>query len=219
MLTYNLVFKFPAADLSIGQVGGYIAHPYWPSMDKVVNIQKQSGMNRAKSDANRRSALEQYLKSIKMAPTEYDILVQDSKRPFYTSADGEIIIPPNQFISCIVATCDTARAAMRPCPPDQVRSRFVVTPLKTSKSKSDGVWERFAVVSAGTGQKLSNQRGFRSNEYITDFRAFGSIKFDPSFIKPDVMEQALRYAGEMVGVGASRKMGWGRFELVEFKQV
>ena len=53
---------------------GYIAHPYWPAMAKLVDIQKNSGMNRAKSTANRRKALEEYLRGVGMTLMDYDKL-------------------------------------------------------------------------------------------------------------------------------------------------
>lgn len=40
---------------------GYIAEPYWPQRAKLIDIQKESGMNRARSAANRRKSLEEYL--------------------------------------------------------------------------------------------------------------------------------------------------------------
>ena len=107
-------------------------------------------------------------------------------------------------------------AASRPCEPSQVRSRFIVTPWQTDKQAKDGIWERFATVSAGTGQKLSNQRGLRRSEYIEKFEAKGSITFDQDYVNPATLEQAIAWGGKFVGIGASRKMGWGRFELKQF---
>lgn len=209
MLTFDITIYFPR---------GYIAHPYWPEMAKLIDIQKQSGMNRAKSSANRRKALEEYLRQNSMTLGDYERLEKLSSRPFYTDGNGLIIIPELHVISFLTATCDEARAASRPCQPEQVRSRFIVTDWTTGKSEPDGVWERFATVSGGTGQKLSNQRGLRSNPYIGPFEASGSITFDQEFVEPKVLKQALEFGGMFVGIGASRKMGWGRFELRRFEE-
>lgn len=194
---------------------GYIAHPYWPEMAKLIDIQKSSGVNRAKSDKNRREALEQYLKSKSMTLADYEKLMKQAAEPFYRKNGGvsEIVIPVNQVLSFLVAANDEARSRTRCCEPDQVRSRFTVTPWTTGKSKSDGTWERFVTVTAGTGAKLSNQRGFRSNEYISDFTAEGTISFNPDFVSPDALKALIIWGGENVGLGACRKMGWGRFEL------
>ena len=39
------------------EIDSYIGQPYWPEMDRLVTIVKESGMNRARSSANRRAAL------------------------------------------------------------------------------------------------------------------------------------------------------------------
>ena len=95
-----------------------------------------------------------------------------------------------------------------------MRSVFTL-PLRiyTGKSKPDGAWERFAVVSAGTGAKLSNQRGFRSNDYIRQFSGRLTIEFDASLADQSRVRDFITYAGREVGIGASRKMGWGRFTV------
>lgn len=94
-----------------------------------------------------------------------------------------------------------------------------VSDFATAKTQADGTWERFAVVSAGTGQKLSNQRALRSNPYIEDFGAEGSITLAPEYVRPETLRAALAWAGQAVGLGASRKMGWGRFTVEEFERV
>jgi hypothetical protein len=83
----------------------------------------------------------------------------------------------------------------------------------TTKYAPDGNWERFAVVTIGTGAKASNQRGYRSNAYICDFRATGSLDVEPEMVEPDALLRLLEFAGRVVGIGASRKMGWGRFTV------
>ena len=58
-----------------------------------------------------------------------------------------------------------------------------------------------------------NQRGFRSNAYIRNFAAAGEILHDPELVRPEAIIALLTYAGREVGIGASRKMGWGRFAV------
>jgi hypothetical protein len=213
MLTYRLAVHFPR---------GYIAHPYWPEMYQLIQIEKQSGMNRARSLENRRKCLDEWLRQNGMSFADYEELSRRAARPFYRlncSETSEIVIPQAQVEAMLVATCDTVRAASRPCPKDQVRSRILCSEWRTGKTEQDGVYERFAVVTAGTGKKLSNQRGFRSNPYIADFSAGGTLEIDDSYVKPSVLENALRWAGQNVGIGASRKMGWGRFNLLAFESV
>jgi hypothetical protein len=208
MITYNVALSF----------GNYIAEPYWPEMAQLIDIQKESGMNRARSSANRRKALEEHLKGISMTLAEYDALEILAHRPFYTDDAGQIIIPAARFLDFLTHTCHKLRSNGRPCDPDQVRSRFQVSDFSTGKTEKDGDFKRFAVVNSGPGGKLSNQRGFRSSQYIADFTARGTITFDPQFVRPPVLETALRWAGDNIGMGSSRKMGYGRFKVAEFAE-
>jgi len=57
----------------------------------------------------------------------------------------------------------------------------------------------------GTG-KLSNQRALRADPYIEDAEATGIIGLDETAIRPEVLWNALTWAGVHVGIGASRKM-------------
>lgn len=211
MLTFDLSVQFTTP--------GYIAHPYWPEMDRLINIQKQSGINRARSSANRRKALEEYIKTAGMTLAEYDALVVAANRPFHTNASGAVIIPADKVLSFIVAATDEARAASKPCPPEQVRSRIRATDWTTEKTAPDGVWERYAVVSSGTGAKLSNQRGLRRSAFVKEFTASGSVRIDPEFVRPEVLKRLIEWGGETVGIGAARKMGWGRFTLATWVAV
>lgn len=195
---------------------GYIADPYWPARAKLIDIQKASGLNRAKSDAARRKSLDEYLQRIGMSLADYQKLERDASAPFYVNGAGQIIIPAEQFLAFLVATCDTVRSAQKPCSPEQVRSRFEATDFVTGREAADGVWERFALVSSGTGQKLSNQRGLRRSEYIKDFEATGALTYDENFVDPKTLHNALILGGQDVGIGASRKMGFGRFTVKSF---
>jgi hypothetical protein len=191
----------------------YIAHPYWPEREKLINIQKESGLSRARTAQTRRKALDDYLASIDMTRAQYDDLERLASRPFYTSDEGVIIVPALHVVSMIVATCDTISARARPCAPNLVRTLIRPTGWHTAKTAPDGVWERFATVTSGTGQKLSNQRALRADPYIEDTDATGVIGIDQTTIRPDVLWKALAWAGTHVGIGAARKMGKGRFTL------
>lgn len=203
-------------DLSLKFITPYVAHPYWPEMYQVIEITKKSGMNRAKSDANRRKALEEYLRHNGMTLADFERLDAASKRPFHVAADGEIIIPQQSIMAFLVAANDEARAAFRACQPEQVWSRIAASDFRTGKRAPDDVWRRFATVNLGGGAKASNQRGLRENHYIADFTATGSLKFDEQMVDPKTLQNLIEWAGQFVGIGASRKMGKGRFELSSF---
>jgi hypothetical protein len=210
MLTLHLTLAF---------VTPYVGHPYWPEMYEVIEITKKSGLNRAKSDANRRKSLEEYLRANGMTLADFERLEQLSRRPFHTAPDGEIIIPADRILSFLVAANSEARAANRASPPEQVRSRITATDFHTGKYQPDGVWKRFATVNLGTGARASNQRGLRENAYIEGFEATGALRFDEQTVDPKTLIRLIEWAGEFVGIGASRKMGKGRFRLARAEVV
>ena len=212
-------------DLEV-RLHSYIAHPYWPERERLINIIKESGMSRARSTANRHKALEEYLKAQGMTIAQYENLEKLANRQFYTAGD-RIIVPELHVMSMLVHAVSEIRAAGRPVPPDQVRSRIRVGDWITNRTKPDGTWERFAVVTSGTGAKLSNQRALRSNQYIgvppggiedSDVKGTGVLTLNPDMVKPQTLADCLQWAGENIGIGASRKMGWGRFALVSFSE-
>lgn len=210
MLHYELSMKF---------ITPYVADPYWPEMYEVIEITKKSGMNRAKSDANRRKSLEEFLRAKGMTLAQFEELERMGKRPFHRDSKGRIVIPADNFLSFLVAANETARAAQRACPPGQVRARIAATDFLTERTEPDGVWKRFVTVNLGTGARASNQRGLRENAYIEDFSATGAVSFDEPTVDARALENLVRWGGQFVGIGASRKMGKGRFELTQFEKV
>jgi hypothetical protein len=201
MLKLSLVFTEP----------GFIAHPYFPEVYKLIQIEKESGVNRARSDANKRRALEAYLTEKGMTLDHYEDIKSRAARPFATSDSGEIIIESDKILSALVNADDVAPRNMRI---DSIRTTLRASDFLTGKNAPDGVWERFAVVRSGTN-KLSNQRGFRSSAYISNFTADGTIEYDAEMVNPKTVVALLQFCGRKVGIGASRKMGWGRFTVEE----
>lgn len=205
--------------LTIAFDRGYIAHPYWPQRERLINIQKVSGMNRAKSESKRSEALNAHLRTLDMTREQYDELTIQADRQFYTLADtgaatnghqaNEIVIPAHQMYGCLAQASDQCPSRMRIAQLDQIRSLLSLSDFHTGKTAADGVWERFATVTAGTGQKLSNQRALRSNAYIAKFKAVGDVHYLGE--DEEKLHGFLEWAGIEIGVGASRKMNWGRF--------
>jgi len=191
---------------------GYIASPYWPEMYRIIEISKLSGINRIRSEKKQREALEEHLRGIGMSLADYEKLKLDSQRPFHTNGDGGIVIPGDKILSCLVSASDEAPSKLRI---ESIRTVMTASDFHTGKNKPDGSWERFAVVKTGSGKTLSNQRGFRTNQYIKNFTATGSITHDDKMVKPEAIVDLLKFAGRAKGIGASRKMGWGRFEVIQ----
>lgn len=192
----------------------YIADPYWPEVDEVVNLQKSSGMNRVRSEDKRESSLNGYLEQIGMTRDQYEALVVKSKRPWYRVDDetSPIIIPRHQLSGCLVQACQSAPAGSR-FAKSALRALIQIQDLVTLKTESDCEYKRYVRPCDGTGKPLSNQRSLRVNQVIEDFAATGAIALDESDVKPEKVLGLLRYAGKYVGLGASRKMGYGRFTV------
>lgn len=185
---------------------GYIANPYWPAMEKIINIRKQSGVDRARSETKRTQALNAWLEKNSMTPDDYKALEAAAARPFYTKDDGEIIVPAHHLHGFIAATAAMAPAAVRLARAEQIRTLLECGDLRTGKHKADGTYERFV------RNPLTNQRRLQANDYIADFKATGELRL----VNDDMVKQArdfFVFGGREVGVGACRKMGWGRFEV------
>jgi hypothetical protein len=206
------------------ELKSYIAHPYWPEREKLINIIKESGVSRARTTESRARALDGYLRSKGMTREDYDRLEKLADRPFYTDDNDLIVVPALHVTSMIVNAVRQASASVRPFKAEQARSLMRATSWNTDRDAPDGTWERFVVLTGGTGMKLSNQRALRVNEYIGSppdaeaqepVLAAGRLFLAPG-VNPAKMYDLLSYAGSEIGIGAARKMGWGRFMVTEF---
>jgi hypothetical protein len=203
---------------------GYIAHPYWPERERLITVQKESGLNRARSLDKRQKALTSYLTAKALSVEDYRALELRAARAWYTAADvglpgdpAEIVIPAHQLHGLMAQAADLAPAAVRLARPEQIRTLLTWEDCRTGRTKADGVWERFVVVKSGTGNTLSNQRGLRSDEYLTDVTAVGGLSLVSADLAPRA-KQFIAWAGQEIGVGASRKLGWGRFQIVRWAE-
>ncbi len=196
----------------------YCSHPYWAEREQVIQIQKESGLNRARSQANRTRALSTHLAKIGLSMEDYGALLALADRPFHLAA-GVIIIPQHQVYGCLAQAADLASSSLRLAAPEQIRTVLKSTDWVTTKTAGDGVWSRFVVVKAGSGQTLSNQRSLRENAYLEDFDVTATLTFSADVLQPEKVQQFLAFAGRDIGIGASRKLDWGRFAVTGFVEV
>lgn len=174
-------------------------------------------MNRARSEQKREDALKEYLRRNGYTLEQYAELERLAQRQFYTAGDGTIIISSHQVYGCLIESARNISASQRPCDPNNLRHVLRVSDLRTEKTQADGTFKRLVMPKSGTGQPLSNQRALRMNDYIEDFEAVGSIRFFPEDLRNvDELPDFLSYAGQRIGVGASRKMGMGRFVVKSY---
>jgi len=211
METYRVTLK----------IDKYIAHPFWNETSEIVNIQKVSGVNRVRSEDKRDAALTSYLKKQGMSAKEYDALVEKSQRQWYRKKNDDmkskIIIPMHQIFGMLVHGSMSAPAGCR-INPDNVRSTLQVSDFETNKVKSDGVFSRYVLPTGPDGKPISNQRRLTKNEYVEDVEAVGKVVFDPNEVKADAVRELIEHALHKCGIGASRKMGYGRGVVAKFER-
>lgn len=191
----------------------YIADPYWPERNTVIDIQKKSGMSRARSDDKRAQALSSYLKKEGITMEEYQRLCETADRKWYRlnpdDQTTEIVIPRHQFSSALVQAVASAPAGSR-FPADDLRSKLRLGTFRTGKFKHDCTFERYIK------PKESGQRRFQSNEVIKDFDATGTLQ---TIYDEDAVKHLMDHACFFVGIGAARKMGYGRGRVLSCEAV
>ena len=195
------------------KIGKYIAHPFWPETSQVVNVQKISGLNRVRSEDKREAALTSYLKKEGMTTKQYDALIAKSKRQWYRKNNDDdkskIIIPMHQIFGMLVHGSMSAPAGCR-VNPDNVRSVLQVSDFETNKVKADGVFSRYVLPTGPDGKPISNQRRLTENEYVEEVEAVGRVTFDQNEVKAAAVKELFEHSLHKNGIGASRKMGYGR---------
>jgi hypothetical protein len=206
-------------------LGQYIEEPYWPERAQLIDIDKQGGVSRARTEAGRDKALKAQLAKLGMTHADFEGLNARANRPFHTAADlvgganghdpAEIVIMPEKLLDSLVHAADVAPASTRICPPEQLRTILLAEPVFLGKHAPDGVWTR-PVVPKKNGVPLSNQRGTRSSLFIENATGSLVLIFDSDTAKQQKVRDFIDFAGSEIGIGASRKMNKGRYR-VEWK--
>jgi len=195
------------------QVASYIGDPFWTEMSELIDIQKKSGMNRARSEDKKEAALKAWLKKENITDAEYKALEALASRPWYRVDDrdqtSEIVIPRHHVAGMLVQACKSAPAGSK-FKQDELRSRLQVSHFTTGKFQKDSDFVRYVK------SDLTNQRRLHEDEVLENFMAVGTIRFNSSITKEAAVKSLLEHGIVFVGLGAARKMGYGRGELVSF---
>ncbi len=195
----------------------YIAHPFWPEQSSRIDIEKKSGMNRCQSDSTRDKALKAYLEKVDLTLEDYHVLKAKAARQWYRAdcddLSSEIVIPRHQLSACIVQTLNSAPSAVRgPYKSESVRHNIRMSDFLTGKAQCDEVFERYVKL------ETSNQRSKQSNEVIKSFEARGSLNVEMDSKKSKdhlkTLQNLFNFALKEVGIGASRKMGYGHGKVL-----
>ncbi len=201
----------------------YIAHPYWPERDRVISIDLKSGVNRLKNDDKKLAALKGQCEKEGITLDNYYALIETAKRQWYRADNNnqasKIVIPRHQLAGCLVETIGrTPKAIKGKYEKDSFRALVQLSDFTTDRTEADGVYGRFVKLEG------SNKRDFQRNEFIGVhfkegllFTARGSVEVEPT-AKVDDLRRLFAYAVEEIGVGAARKMGFGRGRVVELTE-
>jgi len=197
----------------------YIAHPYLPARNLCIEIEKKSGVNRQKSDEKRVAALKAECQRQGITYERYLELREEAAVQWYRRPkDNRIYIPRHQIAGAFVQVIGTAPKSLRGIfTKDNFRALVQISDFVTDRAEPTGVFARFVKL------ETSNQRSWQENEYIgryldngKPFEAEGVLSLaDPK--QNQTAKALLAAVVENIGVGASRKMGFGRGRILAFK--
>lgn len=205
------------------EMESYIGHPYWPEKNLCIDIEKTSGVNRQKSDEKRLAAIKAECKRRGMTYQQYLDAKKASERPFYTAKNGAIIIPRHQLAGAIAqAIGESPKGVRGPYTKDNFRALVRVSDFTTDRKKADGTFSRFVKLDS------SNQRSYQQNPFIGQYLDPATGMTGKPFTAEgtlhvledkwhDTVKGLLTHAVEVVGLGAARKMGFGRGKVVDWK--
>lgn len=199
------------------QLNNYIAHPFWPARNACIEIEKKSGVNRQKSEEKRIAALKAECSRQGCTYEQYLEFRKQAAEQWYRNSDGTIYIPRHQIAGGLVQTIGTAPKALRgQFDRDNFRALVQISDFATDREKADGVFSRFVKLEG------SNQRSWQENEYLGQyletgepFEARGTIAVIDEKAR-DTVKALITATVEMVGIGAARKMGFGRGVVAEW---
>ena len=200
------------------EMRSYIAHPYWPETNACIEIEKKSGVNRQRSDDKRVTALKAECQKQGVTYEEYLRMKERSKKQWYSRKNGCIFIPRHQIAGAIVqAIAGSPKALRGPFDQDNFRALVELGDFETTEKKNTSVFARFVKLDG------SNQRSWQENEFLgkyldegEPFLATGKIGVRDQK-HADVVRALLTKVLEDVGIGASRKMGFGRGRIKSYK--
>jgi hypothetical protein len=190
----------------------YIAHPMTRERSQVISIQKVSGVNRVRSEENRKQTLAAELEKRGMSEADYAVLQQKANAQFFTTGDGEVYIPGRNFQSFLCHIAHVAPKAVRVINYQVVRTAVQCSDLLTGKTEADAkLFGRYVRL------EESNERSWQENQFIEDFVASGTISLDETMVAPKDLRSMIEYGAKYLGIGAARSQAFGRFTIQKWE--
>jgi hypothetical protein len=194
---------------------GYAAKPYWASLNTLINISKL--VHPKLGDAKKAAALLAACEKNGITPEQYKALVEDAARPFHTmdnSRAGEIIIPVRIFHSFLNHASMQAPKAI---PRIQEKGlTFIAVSLVQDFLRTGQTEDNAKLFARFVKNQESNQRMWAEDKYIADFTAKGVLEVDEEIISAEDLRKLAAWGGKMVGIGACRPQGYGRFQVSDW---
>jgi hypothetical protein len=195
---------------------GYIALPYWPARDMLINIMKP--VHPKLGDTKKAAAVRASCEKLGVTQEQYEQILIDAVRPFHTvnGAGSEIIIPERIFQSFLNHSSMEAPKVV----PRITEKGMTFIGVKvdgacfhTGKKAPDGSFDRFVK------NQQSNQRQLTSSPYIRDFMATAVLKVDGEVIAADKLKKLVEWGGKWIGIGSARAQGYGRFSVAAWQEL
>lgn len=195
----------------------YIASPYWPELNDLVNIEKKAGLAFQRTEEKRLACIKGYLEKNGLDMDHYNDLKAKAARRWYRinpdDDSTEIVIPRHQLSGAMVQTCNVSPSSViKTSMSANLRTLVRITDFLTGKTTHDEVFRRYVK------GETSNQRRYQEDFVIKNFVAKGVLTFDPEIITTKTVIAMFKYLLENVGVGGCRKMGYGRGNLIRIEQ-
>jgi len=198
----------------------YIAQPYWPERNLLINVAKQ--LHPKWNDTKKEQGINAALEKLGKTREEYNRALVRAERAFYTvndknpdQGDGEIIIPARQFLSFVNHASMKAPKAIPKIPEKGLTFRGIrfagVEGFTTGKTKADAeIFSRFVKL------EESNQRTLSESPYISDFTARATLRVSEAVISASNLRKLIEWGGSMLGIGAARPQGFGGFTVTNW---
>lgn len=194
---------------------GYIANPYWPEVEWCLKIEQKAGVHPRHKDDKKRKLIEHYCNQNGISLADFDAArVKIATQRWYFDKNGDIYIPRHHISGMLVQTIQGHRLKSS-VNVDQLRSFLQVYDAEVlpKKQKLDFMFSRYIK------NPESNMRRLQEDEVISDFVAVGTLNFNPDIFNIRDVEDLFSYGGRWVGIGSSRKMGYGRYSVKEMKEM
>jgi hypothetical protein len=195
---------------------GYIALPYWPARNTLINIMKN--VHPKLGDTKKVAAIRAACEKEGISEEQFRQIIVDADRPFHTvNGRGSEIIIPERIFQSFLNHCSMQAPKAVPRITEKGLTFIGVKVeggcLHTGKNAPDGSFDRFVK------NQESNQRQWASSPYIQNFAAAGVMKVDGEVIAADKLLKLVEWGAKWVGIGSARPQGYGRFSVEEWNEL